>query len=138
MSKFKKGQSGNPAGRPPGSKNKFTQAIQTLLQGEADTLTRVCIKKAMEGDMVAMRLCLERICPPVKELPIEISLPIAKTADKLPEVTAKLLQAVVAGELLPGQAEAVGKLLGHHRQALELADIETRLNALEEAQEQQR
>jgi len=58
---FKKGQSGNPNGRPKGIRNKATMAAQELLDGEAEALTRKAIEKAMEGDMTALKLCLERI-----------------------------------------------------------------------------
>lgn len=37
---FEEGQSGNPAGRPKGARNRTTLAMQALLEGEADALTR--------------------------------------------------------------------------------------------------
>jgi Family of unknown function (DUF5681) len=37
---FQKGQSGNPSGRPKGARNKATLAMEILLEGEADRLTR--------------------------------------------------------------------------------------------------
>jgi hypothetical protein len=54
---FKPGQSGNPSGRPHGSRNKATLALEALLDGEGEAITR----KALEGDTAALRLCLERI-----------------------------------------------------------------------------
>src|SRR5215211_4292561 len=63
---FQPGQSGNPSGRPPGSRNKTTLAVDALLDGEAETLTRKAIELAKAGDLVALRLCLDRICPPRK------------------------------------------------------------------------
>ena len=47
---FKKGQSGNPSGRPQGSRHKATLAIEELLDGEADKLTRKAVEMALEGD----------------------------------------------------------------------------------------
>lgn len=61
---FKKGKSGHPKGRPPGSRHKATLAPLALLEGEASMLTRRAIDAALGGDMVALRLCLERIVPP--------------------------------------------------------------------------
>lgn len=130
---FKKGRSGNPKGRPKGVLNKVTLAAQTLLQGEAEALTRKCVELALEGDTVAMRLCLERICPPVKELPVEIKLPSVTSSEKLSKATAKILREVAAGNLTPGQGEAVSRLLAHHQKALEIVDLDARIKALEES-----
>ena len=58
---FQPGQSGNPAGKPKGARNKTTLAVEALLDGEAEALTRKAIERALEGDSVALRLCLERI-----------------------------------------------------------------------------
>src|SRR6267378_2403412 len=41
---FAPGQSGNPAGRPVGSRNKATLAIDALLDGEGEALTRKAIE----------------------------------------------------------------------------------------------
>ena len=65
MPKFTKGQSGNPAGRPIGSKNKSTQ-FRELLEDDLPELVSVLREKALEGDMNAMRLLLERLVPKVQ------------------------------------------------------------------------
>ena len=65
MPKFTKGQSGNPAGRPIGSKNKCTQ-FRELLEDDLPELVSVLREKALEGDMNAMRLLLERLVPKVQ------------------------------------------------------------------------
>ncbi len=59
---WKKGQSGNPAGKPKGARNRAT-IIRELLEAKAtdgdgqiaDQLTRALIKKAAEGDVMAFR-----------------------------------------------------------------------------------
>ena len=73
--RFEPGQSGNPSGRPKGSRNKATLAVETLLDGEAEVITRKAIELAKKGDLVAIRLCLDRIAPPRKDRPIPFSLP---------------------------------------------------------------
>jgi hypothetical protein len=60
---FQPGQSGNPAGRRRGSRNEATLAAATLLDGEAAGLTRRAVEAALAGDMLAMKLCLERVLP---------------------------------------------------------------------------
>ena len=73
--RFRPGQSGNPAGRPKGARHATTVAIEALLEGEAETIARKAIDAAKAGDMVAIRLVLDRICPPRKSRPIHIELP---------------------------------------------------------------
>jgi hypothetical protein len=63
-------QAAVPAGavrqsRGPGSRNKATLAAPILLDGEAQGLTRRAIEAALAGDMLAMKLCLERVLPAV-------------------------------------------------------------------------
>ena len=65
MPKFTKGQSGNPAGRPVGSKNKCNQ-FRELLEDDLPALASVLRDKALDGDMNAMRLLLERLVPKVQ------------------------------------------------------------------------
>jgi len=48
-------------GRPKGSRNTATIAIEGLLQGQAEALTQTAVKKALEGDSVALRLPIDHI-----------------------------------------------------------------------------
>ena len=51
--RFKPGQSGNPAGKPKGARHRITLAIDELLEGEAETITRKAIDMALAGETVA-------------------------------------------------------------------------------------
>ena len=66
VTQFRPGQSGNPNGRPKGSRNAATLALESLLDGEAEALTRKAVELALAGDIAALRLCLDRILPPRK------------------------------------------------------------------------
>ena len=72
---FQLGQSDNPGGWRRGSRNKATLAAATLLDGEALGLTRRAVEAALAGDMLAMKLCLERVLPRCHERPVTVSLP---------------------------------------------------------------
>jgi hypothetical protein len=129
---FQKGESGNPNGRKEGSRNKATLIAQALLDGEAEALTRKVIDQALEGDTVCLRVCLERLVPPRKDAPVNISLPKVASACDLPKATGVLLQAVAKGKLTPGEAHTLASILEAHRKTLEIADLESRIAALEE------
>jgi hypothetical protein len=72
---YEKGQSGNPAGRPPGSRNKATLLAESIFEGEAENIIRMAIDKAREGDVTAIRLCLERVFPRLRDRATVFDLP---------------------------------------------------------------
>jgi hypothetical protein len=130
---FEKGRSGNPAGKPKGCLNHATRVVQDLLDGQAEALTQTAIERALAGDAVALRLCLERVCPAPKDRRLDpgaVALPELKPAT-LPEATAAIVQAVAAGEITPGEGQALAGLVEGHRRTLELVEIENRVAALE-------
>jgi len=129
---FQKGQSGNPAGKPRGAKNKATIAAETLLDGEAQALTRKAIELALGGDSMALRLCLERIIPPRKDRPVILkTIPPVKTGSDATKFMARVLESVSNGELTPSEGEAIGQVLGLFCKSLETRDFEERLQRLE-------
>ena len=74
-----KGVSGNPMGRPRGARHRSTLAVEALLDGEAEGLTRKAIEVAMEGDVTALRLCLDRLAPARKDATVSFQLPRMET-----------------------------------------------------------
>ncbi|WP_069879552.1 DUF5681 domain-containing protein [Bosea sp. BIWAKO-01] len=129
---FKPGQSGNPAGKAKGTRHKVTLAIEALLEGEAEALTRKAIELGLAGDMTALRLCMDRLAPARRDRPVTFDLPRIETAADLSRATQAILEAVAAGELTPSEAAELGKLVDAHARAIEVTDLHRRLEALEE------
>jgi hypothetical protein len=129
--RFQKGQSGNPIGRPPGSRNKTTLAVDALLDGEAETLTRKAIELANKGDVTALRLCLDRIAPVRKDRPVTFTLPPIASASDAAKASASLVAAVALGEITPSEAVELGRLLESYVRTLEVTEFEERLSKLE-------
>ena len=119
------------SGRPRGSRNKATLAIEGLLEGQAEALAQAAITKALQGDSVALRLCMDRIAPPPKDAAVTFSMPIMRSALDAAEAAGSLLRAVSEGELTPIEATRVMGLIDSYRRTLELTEIEQRLQALE-------
>jgi hypothetical protein len=128
---FEPGQSGNPNGRPKGKRNATTLAIEALMEGEAEDLTRAAIEKAKAGDVPALRLCLERLAPARKDAPITFDLPPIETVADAKSASAAVLAAVAAGDITPAEGGAVMALLVSHKLIVEATDFEERLAALE-------
>jgi hypothetical protein len=62
-------------GKPRGSRHRTTLAIESLLDGEAERLTRKAVDLALAGDTVALRICLDRVAPPRRGRPVMFRLP---------------------------------------------------------------
>ncbi|KQQ44618.1 hypothetical protein ASF58_20825 [Methylobacterium sp. Leaf125] len=129
---FQPGQSGNPAGRPKGARSKAMQALDAILDGEAEAITRKVIELAKEGDTQALRMCLDRLVPPLKDRPVTFELPPIETTADLTRETNAMLQAVAAGELTPSEAADIGKTVDAHVRAIEAVDLHQRLLRIEE------
>ena len=132
-SKFTPGKSGNPAGKPKGARNRTTLAIEALLEGEADALTRKAIEMAKEGDGPALRMCLDRLAPPRKDSPVCFDLPPIKSVADTVEASSALLSAVAGGDVTPDEAARIMSLLTSHKVLVETGEFERRLEALEAA-----
>ena len=129
--RFRKGQSGNPAGRPPGVRNKATETAEMLLDGEADALTRKAVELALDGDSTALRLCLERIIPPRRGRPVRLGLPPVRTAADLGSTMAAITTAAAEGAITPGEAAELARVVEIFVRATETSDFERRLRQLE-------
>ncbi|TXN75485.1 DUF5681 domain-containing protein [Methylobacterium sp. WL8] len=127
---------GNPAGRPKGARHRTTLAMEALLEGEAETLTRKAIELALDGDGPALRLCMDRLAPVRKDRHVQFDLPAIDTTADLPKATHALLQAIAAGELTPSEAADIGKAVDAHVRAIEVTDLHQRLARLEEGMQQ--
>jgi hypothetical protein len=118
---FQPGQSGNPAGRPIGARNRKTLLMEALLEGDGEDLTRCLIEKALSGDATAMKLCMERLLPRMRERPIPFPLPRLASPADVRKAAAEIQGAVEVGALTPREAldllRVVDKLVHTIRQA---------------------
>ncbi len=103
---FKKGQSGNPKGRPKGS-GRFrsgTLAAAALLDAKAEHITERAIEMALAGDAVAARFCLGRILGARRGQPVELALPELAEARDLGGAVAAIAAALGEGRVTPEEA----------------------------------
>ena len=108
---FQKGQSGNPAGRPRGSRNKTTVLMQDLLEGEAEAIARKAIEMAKDGDMAAIRVCMDRLASIRRKDPVAFELPPVDKARDTVAAVAAVVSAVAAGDLTTSEAAEVAKII---------------------------
>lgn len=125
------GEGNKAGGRPKGARNKATLAAQTLLDGQCEALTEKAVQLALEGDTVALKLCLDRIAPAAKDRPICFNLPEINSANDAARAAGAVLTAVAQGEVTPLEAAAVMGLIEGYRRTLETSELEQRIAALE-------
>jgi hypothetical protein len=131
--RFRKGQSGNPAGRSRGSRNKAIVAAEMLLEGEAEALTRRAVERALEGDTAALRLCLDRIIPPRRGRPVRLdNVAPVRGAGDLGGTMAAITTAAMGGAITPGEAAELARVIEIFVRAVETSDFERRLKQLED------
>ena len=90
---------------------------------------------ALGGDTTALRLCLERLVPPVKDAPIQFYLPAMQCARDASDAAAGVLRAVAEGDLTPMEGAQVMALVETYRRTLETSELEARVAALEGGKE---
>ncbi|PJD92925.1 MAG: hypothetical protein CK424_04990 [Legionella sp.] len=131
MPKFEKGQSGNPAGKKPGTLNKRTQ-LSNVLNSHAEDLVKKAIEMALDGDVNALRLCMERLMPKATSQPIQFEIDMGKN-DNLSVIGRKIVNAVGKGELTPDEGQKLFGMLDKQRNLIELTDLIKKVEEIEDA-----
>jgi hypothetical protein len=135
--RFRKGQSGNPAGRPAGSRNAATLACEALLEGQAEALTQKAVDMALAGDTVALKICIDRIFPVRKDRAVSFPLPPITSARDAADIAAAIAQAVAAGHITPSEAAEIGKIIEIYIKAYQTAELDDRTARLEELSDEE-
>ena len=130
IGRFAPGVSGNPRGRPRGSRSAKTVALEQLLDdGGADVVAQL-VKRAKLGRPWAVRLVIERILPR-HEKRIELEIPRMTRASEVAEGVATVIECAAAGEITIDEAREFLKLVELQRRAIETTDLAARLDLLE-------
>lgn len=134
--KFQKGVSGNPTGKKPGTRNRTTLALESLLDGEGAKITRRAIKLALKGDPVALRICMDRLLPPRRERPVSLPMTGAPAnAAGISQALGSVIHAVCKGRLTPSEGGALANILQVQARVIEAVDLEKRIADLEQRAE---
>ena len=129
MPKFKPGQSGNPKGRPKGTAT--TAKLRALLEPHAKALVKQAVNLALDGDVTALRLCLERLVPPVRATDELVELRGLKGT--LTEQGEAIIQAVASSHVTPEQGAKLLQALAAQAKIEEADRLEKRIGELEKA-----
>jgi hypothetical protein len=138
MAKYRKGLSGNPKGRPRGSRGHATLLADALFDKalfgpdkKAEAIIAKAVALAECGDTPCMRLCFERIAPARKDRPVHFELPPMCEAKDAVDASAAIVAAVATGQLTPSEAAELSKIVESYTRVLQAADFEVRLGKIE-------
>ena len=131
--RFKPGTSGNPCGRPLGSRPKILTYLDALGDAAAPNLAHRLIHDALfHGSASAMAILAPRLWPERKGRPLIIDLPEIRDIGDLQKANAAVTAAMARGELTPEEAMTVAGVLNGQHTAQEIADLKTAINKLKE------
>ena len=107
--RFAPGQSGNPDGRPKGSRNKATLVAEALLDEATGPVVAKAIDGALAGDGPILRTVFQAICRKDPGRTIELDLPEGRFGDPVAFLEATM-RAVALGEITPQEAALLARV----------------------------
>lgn len=126
MTQFRKGQSGNPAGKPKGAKDKRTE-LRSLLEPHRAALIKVVVEKALGGDSTALRICLDRLIAPIRGNPVSIG----NLSGTLSERGDQVMKAIASGNISAEEAASLMSVIQMQARIIEADEFDKRLAAVE-------
>jgi len=128
---WKKGVSGNPAGRKPGQRHKTTVMLEKLMEADSEAIVKAVMTAALSGDMSAARMILDRVVPPAKDRTLYLDLPETATTEGVEMAQETVVRAVSNGQLRPSEGTILSNLLDSRRRAIETGELAQRIEAIE-------
>jgi hypothetical protein len=116
-----------------GSRHRATLLAEALLSGEADALIRKLIEAAKAGDPACLKICADKLLPNAKSRPVRLSLPVLSSVSDAQAALSRLVEGVASGEILADEASTISNVINSFLKSVELASLEERLLALEQA-----
>jgi hypothetical protein len=121
-------QKGN-GGRSPGSKNKTTLVAQALAHGQATELVQTAVELAKAGNIPMLKMFVAPLLP--KERTVQVDLPTLDQANDAVDALGAIIHAVGSGQITPHEASELSNLVAQYARAINVADLELRLDDVE-------
>lgn len=126
--KFKKGQSGNPAGRPKGAKDRNI-LFKAIVDPHREDLLGKAIEMALNGDQQMLRVLLDRILPAKpKDDSISTSFVVEGT---MSDQARNIIKMVSQRQLTPAEANGLLKAMNQQVGLIEYDEVDRRISSLE-------
>lgn len=127
---FVKGESGNPDGKRPGTRNRKTVLMELLSDGDIQGLKEKAVEIGHAGNALVLRAWIEKLVPACRERFVEFELPPIETAADLAPAMGAVMAALAGGEITPGEAERITNSALRWMHAIEIGDLAVQLQEL--------
>ena len=135
---FPTGVSGNPAGRPRGSRNKTTLWAETFLDDHGEEILEKVLQLAREDDLAALKLLLERLLPPRRGRLVQFEMPKTETAEQISSAYGAVMAAAADGIITIEDALDFAKLLDGKLKVLEMTELADEVREIRQHMEKRR
>ena len=122
---FTKGKSGNPSGRPKTD----TANLKPLLVKHGEPVLQKVIDAALEGDLTACKLVLDRLYPGIKSQAMPVNIPVGAT---LPETDNSVVTETMSGNVPPDIGASLITALSNQAKLVEFTELSLRLARIEQ------
>jgi hypothetical protein len=130
--RYAPGHSGNPAGKPQGSRHRASLLAESLIEAKAEPLANKVIELALAGDQTCLRIAMDRLAPVRRERPIHLEgMPDLQNPEAAMQAVAGIVQNMFEGNVSPSEANSAALLVGTFLKAVEASDIVKRLERIE-------
>ncbi len=128
--RWKPGQSGNPKGKPRGTRHRKTLMSQAIVD-EVQAVLDVVIEKAKAGDMTAASLLMARVIPTLRPRAEKVEFAL-DTRGSLLAQGEQVLQAIANAELEPDVGKSLLDSIGAFATLKQVDELSERIDALEQ------
>ena len=118
------------AGRKKGSGQ--AAHYRAMLEPYAEELIQRVVNMAKEGDMAALKLCLDRLCAPLRPTDRHITINGLDGCSELSGKGEMILTSVGSGDITPAEAQSQMAAISSQARIIETDELSQRIEALEE------
>ena len=109
--RFAPGQSGNPAGKQPGTRNRVSRLRALLADDDIELAVTVLMEQVRAGKGVAARFVLDRLFPKPRDRDIDLELPPPEAGTTMADMFDRVLWMMARGDITIDEASRIARLL---------------------------
>lgn len=118
-------------GRPHGSRNRAALFAEQIMYREVESIFTVLVDKAKDGDMTALKIVADRICPTRKDIPVRIKTNRLKSTEDIPLAMKDIVNTALEGDISPFEAANLASAVDLYRKSVETDELAHKLDDIQ-------